>query len=76
MKNKKFDAVKMMREIRDDLSQKYSKMTLEEQIQNLNKKFSGIHWKNLQKDKATVNKSTWIKPAGKLYRQKPPLSPS
>lgn len=56
MKNKKFDAVKMMREIRDDLSQKYSKMTLEEQIQNLNKKFSGIHWKNLQKDKATVNK--------------------
>ena len=54
MKTKKFDAVKLMRDIRDDLSQKYSKMTIEEQIENLNKKFPDIKWKNLQKDKATV----------------------
>ncbi len=31
MKNKDFDAVKMMREIRDHLSEKFSKMTFEEQ---------------------------------------------
>ncbi len=31
MKNKKFDAVKMMREIRDELSKKFIHMTFEEQ---------------------------------------------
>ena len=31
MKNKEFDAVKMMREIRDNLSKKFSKMTFDQQ---------------------------------------------
>ena len=31
MKEKEFDAVKMMREIRDELSKKFSKMTFDEQ---------------------------------------------
>jgi hypothetical protein len=31
MKNKEFDAVKMMREIRDDLSKKFSKMNFDQQ---------------------------------------------
>ena len=37
MKNKKFDSVKMMREIRDELSKKFMKMTFEEQKKYIRK---------------------------------------
>ena len=37
MKNKDFDSVKMMREIRDELSKKFLKMTFEEQKKYIKK---------------------------------------
>ncbi len=53
MKKKEFDAVKMMREIRDKMSKKYSKMTIEGEIEDLQKKFPHIQWKNRQKQQIT-----------------------
>lgn len=41
MKNKKkFDSVKMMREIRDKLSQEFMRMTFEEQKRNIQKRLN------------------------------------
>jgi hypothetical protein len=37
MKNKKFDAVKMMREIRDELSKEFARLSYEEQKKFLRK---------------------------------------
>jgi len=37
MKDKKFDAVRMMREIRDELSKKFQNMTYKEQKQYIKK---------------------------------------
>ncbi len=53
MKKKEFDAVKMMREIRDKMSKQYSKMTIEGEIEDLQKKFSYIQWKKRQKQHIT-----------------------
>ena len=41
MKNKDFDSVKMMREIRDELSKKFLKMTFEEQKKYIKK---NLNW--------------------------------
>jgi hypothetical protein len=38
MKKKKFDCVKMMREIRDEISRKLSSMTVQEQLEYLKNK--------------------------------------
>ncbi len=48
MKDKKFDAVKMMRKIRDDLSRRYSKDPEAEKrdLQNIRKKY-GISENNI-----------------------------
>jgi hypothetical protein len=45
MKNKIFDAVKVMREIRDKMSRKYARMTPEEEIADLQKRLPHIPWK-------------------------------
>ncbi len=44
MKNKKFDSVKLMRQIRDKMSQDIKEMTLQEQIKYFEKK-SGVRKK-------------------------------
>ena len=49
MKHKEFDAVKMMRELRDQLSQKYASMSLQEEITDLQKHFPHILWKKRKK---------------------------
>ena len=51
MKDKKIDAVKMMRTIRDKLSQRYSNMTIEEQIADMEKNFKDITWESRNTDK-------------------------
>jgi hypothetical protein len=45
MKAKTFDAVKVMREIRDKMSRKYARMTPEEEIADLQKRLPHIPWK-------------------------------
>lgn len=42
MKTKKFDSVKMMREIRDDLLKDFSKLSVREKITLLEKEFPQI----------------------------------
>ena len=39
---KKFDSVKMMREIRDELSRKFSKMTFEDQKKYIQKQLKSV----------------------------------
>ena len=56
MKQKEFDAVKMMRELRDQLSKKYARMTLQEEMADLQSKFPHIKWKKRHTRKgATVH---------------------
>lgn len=45
MKNKTFDPVKVMREIRDRMSRKYARMTPQEEIADLQKRIPHILWK-------------------------------
>ncbi len=45
MKNKEFDSVKLMRSIRDELSKKYQKMSIKEEILDLHKNFPNIKWR-------------------------------
>jgi hypothetical protein len=43
-KDKEFDSVKLMRSIRDELSKKYQKMSIKEEIMDLHKNFPNIKW--------------------------------
>jgi hypothetical protein len=45
MKAKTFDAVKVMREIRDKMSRRYARMKPEEEIADLRKRLPHIPWK-------------------------------
>lgn len=54
MKQKEFDAVNMMRELRDQLSEKYARMTLQEEMADLQSKFPHIKWKNRHTRKETT----------------------
>ena len=45
MKQKEFDAINMMRELRDQLSKKYANMTLQEEMAELQRAFPHIKWK-------------------------------
>ena len=45
MKTKTFDAVKIMRGIRDKMFRKYARMTPEEEIADLQKRVPHIPWK-------------------------------
>ena len=45
MISKDFDAVKLMRDLRDQLSQKYVTMNLQEEIADLHNSLSQIPWK-------------------------------
>jgi hypothetical protein len=45
MENKAFDAIKVMREIRDKMSRKYARMTLEAETADLQKSLPRIPWK-------------------------------
>lgn len=54
MKNKNIDAVGMMRKIRDELSQKYVKAGIAEEIDDLERKFPNIKGKKIS-SKRTKN---------------------
>lgn len=64
MKSKDFDSVKMMRDIRDDLSKKFSKMTIQEEMKELQKGLKSFAW--LQ----TNYESTIAKHVNKNYKSK------
>lgn len=44
MKNKEFDAVKLMRDIRDNMSEEFSKLTLKEEMEILEKNLLSSQW--------------------------------
>ena len=44
-KAKVFNAVKVMRQIRDEMSRKYTRMTPEEEIADLQKRIPHVLWK-------------------------------
>lgn len=44
MMQKDFDAVKLMRELRDQLSQKYVRMSIQEEMVDLQKKLPPMKW--------------------------------
>jgi len=41
---KEFDAVKLMRELRDQLSQKYARMSIQEEMADLQKNLPSMKW--------------------------------
>ena len=49
MKTKKFDSVKIMREIMEKLSEEFSKLSIKEKIDLLEKEFPEIKMKKRQK---------------------------
>lgn len=53
MKTKKFDSVKMMREIRDNLSKDFSQMPVKEKIRILEQEFPEIKPTRRQKNPLT-----------------------
>lgn len=53
MKNKKFNSVKMMREIRKKLSEDFPKLSVNEKIDLLEKEFPEIKIKKTEKTSAT-----------------------
>lgn len=55
MKTKKFDSVKMMREIRDNLSKDFSKLSIKDKIKSLEKEFPGIKPKGRRKHPITTH---------------------
>ena len=57
MKTKKFDSVKMMREIRESLSKDFSKLSVKEKISLLEKEFPQIKKREQQKHPITTG---WI----------------
>jgi hypothetical protein len=54
MKTKRFDSVKMMREIREKLSKDFSKLSVKEKIDLLEKEFPEIKIKRRRKLPLTV----------------------
>lgn len=54
MKQKEIDAVKLMREQRDQLSKKYANMTVQEEIADLQGTFPHIKWKRRHTTKETT----------------------
>lgn len=55
MKTKKFDSVKMMREIRDNLSKDFSKLSVKDKINSLEKEFPEIKPKGRRKHSITTD---------------------
>lgn len=55
MKTKKFDSVKMMREIRESLSKDFSKLSVKEKISLLEKEFPQIKIREQQKHPITTD---------------------
>jgi hypothetical protein len=53
MKSKDFDAVKMMRNIIDELSKKFSKMTIQEEMKELRKGLELFDWLHTKLEPAT-----------------------
>ena len=56
MKQKTVDAVKLMRDLRDQLSQKYVTMSIQEEMADLQKHFPHIRMENAEKRKETSGK--------------------
>ena len=54
MKQKTVDAVKLMRDLRDQLSQKYVTMSIQEEMADLQKHFPHIRWKTREKEQRPV----------------------
>lgn len=57
MKKKKFNSVKMMREIRENLSKDFSKLTIKEKIALLEKEFPQIKKSGQRKHPVTTDLS-------------------
>jgi hypothetical protein len=54
MKQKTCDAVKLMRDLRDQFSQKYVTMSIQEEMADLQTHFPHIRWKTRKKEKRSV----------------------